>query len=636
MNLARILRATTVLVSLLIGFVSPSYAQVSAYFSPGASCTQGNNNVSFVPGGAPVTASLCMNSSAPAALTCGYTAVLEAAAVGENGRFTVTAVSRTGSPFQDLNSDVAQLPLSIVTAPVTVADLGATVTAVGNTITPATGAANVLLATFTITPSASATNNTYVISLNSASAAAVDADGQCGVTTIPTDAPLTATLNLNRSAGPAFTSANATTFSTASSNTFTVAAAGIPTPTLSLTSGTLPSGVSFTAGTGVLSGTPAGPNATYPLTFTATNGTGSVQQSFTLTVSGTASQTITFANPGTQSFGSTPVALTASASSGLPVTFTSNTLNVCSVSGSNVTMLTLGLCTITASQAGGGSFAAAASVSQSFGITGTVPGAPTIGVATPGDGQATIAFTPPTSTGGVAITSYTVTCGSVSKSGTASPITVSPLTNGTPYNCSVSATNSLGTGPSSATVSVTPAAGALSLISVVSRKTHGVAGTFDVPINFATALAGSVSVEPRTALGAPAAHTIVFQFSGQVTATGTPDARDAANAVVGSVSATFSGSEVTVTISGVPDNKRLTVSLAGVNGTALNVSASLGFLVGDVNGSRTVTSADILQVKGRSGLSTDPSNFLYDLNASGSITSADILQVKGRSGLAIP
>jgi hypothetical protein len=52
-------------------------------------------------------------------------------------------------------------------------------------------------------------------------------------------------------------------------------------------SGSLPSGVTFNAATGVLSGTPAsGTIGTYPLTFTAHNGVGSdAIQNFTLTVS---------------------------------------------------------------------------------------------------------------------------------------------------------------------------------------------------------------------------------------------------------------------------------------------------------------------------------------------------------------
>ena len=87
----------------------------------------------------------------------------------------------------------------------------------------------------------------------------------------------------------------------------------------------------------------------------------------------------------------------------------------------------------------------------------TPPGAPTIGTATAGNGQATVSFTAPASTGGSAITSYTATCGSQSVSGTASPITVTGLSNGTSYTCTVTASNAIGvSGPSAASNSVTP------------------------------------------------------------------------------------------------------------------------------------------------------------------------------------
>ena len=59
-------------------------------------------------------------------------------------------------------------------------------------------------------------------------------------------------------------------------------ATGTPAPTLS-ESGTLPSGVTFNAATGVLSGT-THVTGTFPVTFTASNVAGSVSQSFTLTV----------------------------------------------------------------------------------------------------------------------------------------------------------------------------------------------------------------------------------------------------------------------------------------------------------------------------------------------------------------
>ncbi len=94
-------------------------------------------------------------------------------------------------------------------------------------------------------------------------------------------------------------------------------------------------------------------------------------------------------------------------------------------------------------------------------LAATVPGAPTIGTATPGNGQATISFTPPASNGGSPITGYTATCnpGAFSASGAASPLTVMGLTNATAYTCSVTAANVIGTGPASATVNVTPLAG---------------------------------------------------------------------------------------------------------------------------------------------------------------------------------
>ena len=89
--------------------------------------------------------------------------------------------------------------------------------------------------------------------------------------------------------GPAFTSANNVTFNQGVLGNFLVTTSGNPAPSLSRT-GALPSGVSFVDngnGTATLGGT-AGPGTggVYPLTLTATNGAGSVNQSFTLTVLG--------------------------------------------------------------------------------------------------------------------------------------------------------------------------------------------------------------------------------------------------------------------------------------------------------------------------------------------------------------
>lgn len=85
------------------------------------------------------------------------------------------------------------------------------------------------------------------------------------------------------------------------------------------------------------------------------------------------------------------------------------------------------------------------------------PGAPTIGVATPGPAQVSVVFTAPTSDGGSAITGYTASCGSQSQSGGNSPIVVTGLTNGTPVSCTVIASNAVGNSPpSAASNEVTP------------------------------------------------------------------------------------------------------------------------------------------------------------------------------------
>src|SRR5205085_9855614 len=104
---------------------------------------------------------------------------------------------------------------------------------------------------------------------------------------------------------------------------------------------------------------------------------------------------------------------------------------------------------------------------QSFDITAanTVPDAPVIGSATPGNGQAQIAFTPPGNNGGSTILDFRVSCnpGAVTQVGSVSPITVTGLTNLTTYLCSVTARNAIGNSPASATVSVTPSTNTLAI-----------------------------------------------------------------------------------------------------------------------------------------------------------------------------
>jgi hypothetical protein len=84
---------------------------------------------------------------------------------------------------------------------------------------------------------------------------------------------------------PTITSAASATFTTGTNGSFTLTGLGVPTPTFTV-SGTLPTGVGFNAGTGVISGTPAaGSGGVYTLLVTAHNGVGhDATQTFTLTV----------------------------------------------------------------------------------------------------------------------------------------------------------------------------------------------------------------------------------------------------------------------------------------------------------------------------------------------------------------
>jgi hypothetical protein len=78
-------------------------------------------------------------------------------------------------------------------------------------------------------------------------------------------------------------------------------------------------------------------------------------------------QTITFAPIPNKRFGAPNFKISATASSGLPVTFTAS--GRCTVSGSTVHLTGPGSCKVTASQAGNASYNAAAGVSHTFSIT---------------------------------------------------------------------------------------------------------------------------------------------------------------------------------------------------------------------------------------------------------------------------
>ncbi|OLC91221.1 MAG: hypothetical protein AUH86_21110 [Acidobacteria bacterium 13_1_40CM_4_58_4] len=229
--------------------------------------------------------------------TTGVLSGTPGAGTGKTYSITITASNGVGSPASQsftLTVDQAPAITSANSTTFTVSTLGTfTVTATGfpapslsETGTLPTGVTfNPVTGVLSGTP-APGTAGTYPIMFTASN----------GVGTA-------ATQNFTLTVGqpPAITSANSTTFTVGTAGTFTVTATGFPAPTFSET-GALPTGVTFNTTTGVLSGTAgAGTGGTYPITFKATNSSGSTSQSFTLMVD--QAPAITSANSTTFSVG---------------------------------------------------------------------------------------------------------------------------------------------------------------------------------------------------------------------------------------------------------------------------------------------------------------------------------------------
>jgi hypothetical protein len=136
-------------------------------------------------------------------------------------------------------------------------------------------------------------------------------------------------------------------------------------PNIAVTPG---NGISFSTTTGLISGTPTAASTSVTYTITATNGGGSTTATFSITVSA-GTQTITFPDLSPITLGGAAPTLSATASSNLTVAYTSATSSVCTVTGTTITVVTTGTCTINANQAGNGTYAAATQVQKSFVIS---------------------------------------------------------------------------------------------------------------------------------------------------------------------------------------------------------------------------------------------------------------------------
>jgi len=122
----------------------------------------------------------------------------------------------------------------------------------------------------------------------------------------------------------------------------------------------------------------AGYNGSFTTITPATPGTGLVWDTTGLRTTGTikvkGTQVITFDDLPSKKVGDAPFNLTATSSSGLPVSYTSSNTNVATISGSTVTIIGAGVTSITASQAGNTNYNAADNVTKPLNVTNTAVG----------------------------------------------------------------------------------------------------------------------------------------------------------------------------------------------------------------------------------------------------------------------
>lgn len=165
--------------------------------------------------------------------------------------------------------------------------------------------------------------------------------------------------------------------------------------------------------------------------------------------------------------GSASVAFTPSTLGGLPTVYTvTSSPGSYTATGSSSPVTVSGQQSATSytyTVVANNNYGTASTSSASSAVTATtVPQAPTINSATPGNTQASVAFTAG-ATGGSAITGFTVTSspGSYTASGSSSPLIVTGLTNDTEYSFTVTATNANGISIASSSLSTTPASGVI-------------------------------------------------------------------------------------------------------------------------------------------------------------------------------
>lgn len=293
----------------------------------------------------------------------------------------------------------------------------------------------------------------------SAGTCTIHAD-QAGNGSYPAAATVSQSFTVNAVVPGAPTIGSATAGNTQATVTFTAPASNGGVAITGYTVTAMPGGFTGTSSSSPITVTGLTNGTAYTFTVSATNsvGTGAASAASN-SVTPMATQTISFANPGTQYLGTSPT-LTATTDSGLTPTFSSSTAAVCTITASGqLTLISAGTCTIHADQAGNGNVLAATTVSQTFGVdtvvitvTPSALAASTVGVAYSQQLSAS---------GGNGTYAYSLSSGGLP---TGLTLSASGLLSGTPktaghFNATITATDSRGfTGSQAFTLAVGDAA----------------------------------------------------------------------------------------------------------------------------------------------------------------------------------
>ncbi|MDP9838671.1 hypothetical protein J2T09_003443 [Neorhizobium huautlense] len=539
---------------------------------------------------------------------------------------------------------------------------GTLVTITGTNFTGATGV------TFGGTAATS-----YTVNSATSVTAATPAHAAGSVDVVVTTANGTATLSsgysytaANLSLMPPSGALNSGTVGTVFSQTITVSGGSLPY-SYSVNSGALPAGVTLNTATGAIVGTPTTAGSySFAVTATDANNT-AASASYTLAIAAISVPLTVSPSSGALTTGTVGTAYSEAVS----VSGGTSPYSYAVTSGSLPAGLALntstGVISGTPTTGGYAAFTVAAtdansatgSASYTLAIAAVVPGAPTIGAATAGDGGATVSFTAPSANGGAAITGYTFTAspGGATATGAASPITVTGLTNGTAYTFTVVATNSVGSSAASAASnSVTPAAAVqLPVATNVSATVAANSLANPIALNITGGAANSVAIASNPAhgtaciAGTSITYTPTAGYSGAdsftYTATNTAGTSTAATVSITVSAPTFAFSPAAGTLTGATVGTAYSQTVAASGGASpytyavssgslpagLTLDMSTGVISGTLttagNASFTVTATDANNAAGSSAYALAVTSQAVTLTvspASGALTSGTV------------